>query len=113
MVEEIIRWSDAVITTFDTLPPRLVVQLACNKYNKPLMDLAVGGPQDAEIRIWARRNKACIACYVSGITGLSKQGSRRAIYASDPRIADLVADIALIYLERVLMGGLMYHRGYS
>nr|WP_272914417.1 ThiF family adenylyltransferase [Candidatus Methanodesulfokores washburnensis] len=99
LVESIIDWSDITITTFDSLLPRLTVQLACNKLNKPLIDVALGS-QDAEIRTWYRRDKACIGCYIAGFEKLPS----RTVYASDPRIADLASDVTTIYIEKILSG---------
>jgi molybdopterin/thiamine biosynthesis adenylyltransferase len=99
LVEDVIRWSDVVITTFDSFKPRLTVQLACNKLGKPLIDVGVG-PKDADIRVWYKREKACIACYTAGAAAVPS----RTVYASDPRIADLAADIVAIYVEKILLG---------
>jgi molybdopterin/thiamine biosynthesis adenylyltransferase len=99
LVESIVGWSDVVVTTFDSFLPRLTVQLACNKLSKPLIDVGVG-PQDAEVRAWYRRDKACIACYTTGFEELPS----REIYASDPRIAELASDIVAVYVERILSG---------
>ena len=99
LVESVIDWCDVAVTTFDSLLPRLTVQLACNKLSKPLIDIGVG-PQDAEIRVWYSRDKACIACYTTGLEALPG----RTPYASDPRIADLASDIAAVYVERILTG---------
>jgi molybdopterin/thiamine biosynthesis adenylyltransferase len=99
LVEDVIRWSDVVITTFDSFKPRLTVQLACNKLGKPLIDVGVG-PNDADIRVWYKREKACIACYTTGVI----TAPPRTVYASDPRIADLAADIVAVYVEKILLG---------
>jgi molybdopterin/thiamine biosynthesis adenylyltransferase len=99
LVEDVIRWSDVVITTFDSFKPRLTVQLACNKLGKPLIDVGVG-PNDADIRVWYKREKACIACYTTGAIAVPP----RTVYASDPRIADLAADIVAVYVEKILLG---------
>ncbi len=101
LVESLIKWSDLVITTFDRFPPRLSVLLACNKFSKPLIDVGVG-PQIANVRVWYSREKACIACYNRGITTIL--GSSRAIYAADPRIADVAVDVASMYVEGILRG---------
>jgi molybdopterin/thiamine biosynthesis adenylyltransferase len=99
LVESVVGWCDVAVTTFDSLLPRITVQLACNKLSKPLIDIGVG-PQDAEIRVWYRRDKACIACYMTGLEALPP----RTPYASDPRIADLASDVAAVYVERILTG---------
>ena len=99
LVEDVIRWSDVVITTFDSFKPRLTVQLACNKLGKPLIDVGVG-PKDADINVWYKREKACIGCYTTGAITVPS----RTVYASDPRIADLAADIVAVYVEKILLG---------
>ena len=47
-----------------------------------------------------KEKKACIACYTTGVPAVPA----RTVYASDPRIADLVADIVAVYVEKILLG---------
>lgn len=95
VVEEIVNWADCVITAFDTIHPRLTLQVACSKYSRPLVDAGVG-TYDGTIRTWLPgTDYSCIGCYAyfSSVSG-------RNIYVADPEVARLIAStIAKICIE--------------
>ncbi len=92
LIDDVVSRSDLVITSFDTLEPRLTVQLAAAKHGRSLIDVAVG-VNDGEIRIWYPGSElACLGCYIvqkpSEIVG-------RSIYVSKPHLAAVLAGLAV------------------
>lgn len=89
IIEEIVRWANCVVTAFDTIHPRLTLQVACSKYSKPLVD-AGAGIHDGTVRIWLPETKYhCIGCY----TYFNPKPIGRNVYASDPAVARLISSI--------------------
>lgn len=88
IIADIVRWADIIITAFDTIHPRLTLQVLCSKYMKPLIDAGVG-VNDLTIRTWLPNTDcACIGCYT-----LFVGKSHRTVYASNPATSKAAASI--------------------
>ena len=100
VIEEIVNWADYIITSFDTINPRLTLQVACSKYSKPLIDAGVG-IHDGTIRVWLpETNYSCIGCHAYGI----KSAPSRTVYSSDPAIAEQIAPIITEICKKIVKG---------
>ena len=101
VLEDIVSKSDLVIVNFDTFEPRLTVQLAANKYRKPLIDIAVE-VDSGNVWIWyPGSGLSCIGCYIVGKT----EGTvRRSVYASRPQLASILSGIATEIALNILLG---------
>ncbi|MCD6490971.1 MAG: ThiF family adenylyltransferase [Candidatus Njordarchaeia archaeon] len=101
-LDAIIKNSNLIITTFDTIYPRLTIQRIATRYGIPLIDVGVG-PNDGQIHIWLPgKGTSCIACHSFETIDLS--GSLRQIYSSNPLLAEILSGIATDLAIRILQG---------
>ena len=100
LVLDVARMSDVLVTAFDSLGPRLTVQLAASAAGKPLVDVALG-VDDAVVRVWRPGcGLACRGCYMYDPLAFSGEGN---VYASHPYLAWMAASVAAeraLYLAR-------------
>ncbi len=88
VIDKIVRWADIVVTAFDTIFPRLTLQMLCSKYSKPFVDAGVG-TNDLTVKTWLPNSDySCIGCYALFIGK-----SRRVVYASNPATSRIASSI--------------------
>jgi len=91
VVWSVVESADVVVTAFDSMGPRLNVQLAASGLGKPLIDASVGLDEGVVWTWIPGGGSACIGCYLSGSAAYDATSNT---YASHPVLAWMTASIA-------------------